>query len=70
VIVFEIVCAAALQMTRKHDEARGSANAQSNEGLTMGVVDRSAAGRTGAMINLKNLLAHKIDAPCCTDRFR
>jgi hypothetical protein len=36
---------------------------KSNEGLTMGVVDRSAAGHTGAMINLKNLLAHKLDAP-------
>ena len=49
-------------MTRKYDEARGSANAQSNEGLDNGRVDRSAAGHTGAMSNLKNLLAHKLDA--------
>ena len=28
----------------------------------MGVVDRPAAGHTGAMINLGDLLAHKLDA--------
>ena len=28
----------------------------------MGVVDRPPAGHTGAMINLGNLLAHKLDA--------
>jgi hypothetical protein len=28
----------------------------------MGVLDRPPAGHTGAMINLRNMLSHKLDA--------